>query len=284
MKFDNIIGNPPYNNDMYIDFMYNLNSLSNSDMLMIVPAKLFFNKELIQDKFNKINRYIKKCIFYQCEGEVFKINMASGIAIFIIGKESRDTTHIKNISNVFESFNTDEFIEVNKDIKTFNINAMSIINKVLSQSEWYKISENDLSGRYKCTARKQAYVLGGSANANRSIFYYDDRFDKGWVTNSFSIEEETKLGVGRIILFSSNNTEECKSFISYINTRLVRYLIAVGASGYSNILNDTTFRFVPKQSKFDHIFTDAELYEKYKLSEDEINIIESVIKERDICI
>lgn len=31
---------------------------------------------------------------------------------------------------------------------------------------------------------------------------------------------------------------------------------------------------------FDHIFTDAELYKKYELTDKEINIIESVIKER----
>ena len=31
---------------------------------------------------------------------------------------------------------------------------------------------------------------------------------------------------------------------------------------------------------FDHIFTDQELYEEYNLTDEEINIIESVIKER----
>ena len=41
-----------------------------------------------------------------------------------------------------------------------------------------------------------------------------------------------------------------------------------------------TFRFVPDPGDFDHIFTDAELYQKYGLTQNEINIIESVIKER----
>lgn len=45
-------------------------------------------------------------------------------------------------------------------------------------------------------------------------------------------------------------------------------------------LNERGWRFVPDPGECDHIFTDAELYEKYNLTEEEINIIESVIKER----
>ena len=45
-------------------------------------------------------------------------------------------------------------------------------------------------------------------------------------------------------------------------------------------MNDETWRFVPKPEAFDHIFTDQELYKKYNLTDEEINIIESVIKER----
>lgn len=40
------------------------------------------------------------------------------------------------------------------------------------------------------------------------------------------------------------------------------------------------WRFVPVSKAFDHLFTDQELYEEYTLTDEEINIIESVIKER----
>ena len=39
MKFDVIVGNPPYNNDIYIKFIINLYMLSSNYMLMITPAK-----------------------------------------------------------------------------------------------------------------------------------------------------------------------------------------------------------------------------------------------------
>jgi hypothetical protein len=45
--------------------------------------------------------------------------------------------------------------------------------------------------------------------------------------------------------------------------------------------NDESWRFVPDPGAFDHIFTDEELYKKYELTQNEIDIIESVIKERN---
>lgn len=76
-----------------------------------------------------------------------------------------------------------------------------------------------------------------------------------------------------------NTENEAKSFISYLNTRLVRFMVLMNAYTVS-VMNDETWRFVPDPGAFDHIFTDEELYKKYNLTQDEINIIESVIKER----
>ena len=68
------------------------------------------------------------------------------------------------------------------------------------------------------------------------------------------------------------------SFISFVNTKTVRFLIML--SLYVPITNNICWRFVPAPEAFDHIFTDQELYEKYNLTDEEIDIIESVIKER----
>ena len=76
-----------------------------------------------------------------------------------------------------------------------------------------------------------------------------------------------------------NTYKEAESFISYINTRVVRFLVFLNAFTVG-VINDETWRFVPDPGKFDHIFTDEELYKKYNLTPEEINIIESVIKER----
>ena len=81
------------------------------------------------------------------------------------------------------------------------------------------------------------------------------------------------------VLYSFMSDSECESFISYINTRLIRFILFLGICGQS-ITNKETWRFVPDPGSFDHIFTDEELYKKYNLTEEEIHIIESVIKPR----
>lgn len=43
---------------------------------------------------------------------------------------------------------------------------------------------------------------------------------------------------------------------------------------------DDAFRFVPKPDSLDHIFNDEELYKKFCLTDEEIKLIESVIKSR----
>ena len=75
-----------------------------------------------------------------------------------------------------------------------------------------------------------------------------------------------------------DSEDECKSFISYCNTKLVAFLYYIGTCGTT--LTSEFWRFVPEPDKFDHIFTDNELYTKYKLTSEEIEMIESVIKDR----
>lgn len=73
--------------------------------------------------------------------------------------------------------------------------------------------------------------------------------------------------------------EEAISTKSYYDTKLVRFIMLTSLTT-SSIGNAEAFRFVPDPGAFDHIFTDEELYKKYNLTDGEINIIESVIKER----
>lgn len=99
------------------------------------------------------------------------------------------------------------------------------------------------------------------------------------VLSTLSISEAMPSSTNYLSLYRSNSEDECRSFISYINTRLIRFLI-LGSIVASSLRNTETWRFVPDPGAFDHIFTDQELYQKYGLTDDEIAIIESVIKER----
>lgn len=81
---------------------------------------------------------------------------------------------------------------------------------------------------------------------------------------------------GMLGVFDSKT--EALSMLSYFDTKFVRFLMSAVVSGAG--LTKQYFRWVPDPGKFDHIFTDEELYKKYSLTDDEIKVIESVIKER----
>ena len=71
---------------------------------------------------------------------------------------------------------------------------------------------------------------------------------------------------------------EAENFLIYIKTRFVRCLIAMITS--TQQLARANFRFVPLQD-FTRPWTDADLYAKYNLTDEEIQFIESMIKPMD---
>ena len=70
--------------------------------------------------------------------------------------------------------------------------------------------------------------------------------------------------------------DEAKNFLSYFHTKFFRCL--VGIMKQTQNTTQSTYRFVPMQD-FSKPWTDQELYEKYRLSPEEIDFIESNIQD-----
>lgn len=81
------------------------------------------------------------------------------------------------------------------------------------------------------------------------------------------------------IIGASNNKSEVENILSYLKTRFVRFLLLLSMSSIN--LSKLVFSFVPVQD-FSKPWTDAELYAKYGLVEEEINFIESMIKPMEL--
>jgi site-specific DNA-methyltransferase (adenine-specific) len=78
-----------------------------------------------------------------------------------------------------------------------------------------------------------------------------------------------------LVIAPFKNNIEAESFSSYYRTRFFRFLVSL-----RKITQDalkSTYTWVPQQ-KWDHNWTDEELYAKYNISADEINYIESMIR------
>ena len=99
--------------------------------------------------------------------------------------------------------------------------------------------------------------------------------------NSDAVEMGLRTGASECI-FRADTIDECKYFVSWFNCKFTRFFVAINLSKLTGILTDDCFRFVPAppSGKFDHIYTDAELYEAFNLPQKYIDVIEAVVKER----
>ena len=78
-----------------------------------------------------------------------------------------------------------------------------------------------------------------------------------------------------IVVGPFKDKSECNNVKSYLYTKFARFL--VGMKKMTQDLKDQTFALVPLQD-FSRPWTDADLYAKYGLTDDEIQFIESMIK------
>lgn len=291
MKFDVLVGNPPYNKDIYLDFVTMSHQLASICTCMITPAKWQAKGgEKNEDFRANIVPYMSKIVYYPDCTDVFAIGDPGGISYYLIDKhKTYKEKFIKNVAFKQPLYNDSE--TRNFDICSLYNKGTHIANKVtahiksidiemLNKTKKYQVwSANKVSlvsnipktclwsteGMFNCLGLQQV-----ADKDTKEVVYETDGLHK-----SKGVPEDSRL------IFSSDSLEECKSFISYCYTRLVRYLLSLSLCGLTGIATSNDWwRFVPDPGAFDHIFTDEELYKKYNLTPEEINIIESVIKER----
>lgn len=75
--------------------------------------------------------------------------------------------------------------------------------------------------------------------------------------------------------FHVSSCEEAESLQSYYKSRFFRFLVSLRK--ITQDATHSTYRWVPMQT-WDRIWTDAALYEKYCITDDEISFIESMIR------
>lgn len=78
-----------------------------------------------------------------------------------------------------------------------------------------------------------------------------------------------------IVVMAFDSEQEAINFISYLQTRFFRFLVML--KKISQHSTSKVYQFVPKQD-FKKSWTDKELYKRYKITKDEIDFIESMIK------
>ncbi len=304
VKFDVVIGNPPYNNDLYIDFVTWGHQRANKYSLWITPAKWQAKGGDKNERFRQqIVPHMSKIVYYPDETEIFNISCQGGITYFntdrnninydsknvrVINKgnitleysgrirQMIDLSDIENniLDKIFEKallldnktvFRPckNYFISVDADDQAF-LNWIDPCGKYIYKDAKQEINITDCGINHLCDIEKYKLLISGWGSATP---YFKAELYKPY---EICGRKYTNVFVGSL--------DECKSAYSFYSTKLVWW--SVYRFFRTSKLNDDSWRFVPDPGKFDHIFTDQELYKKYNLTDEEIHIIESVIKDR----
>ena len=276
VKFDVVIGNPPYNNDLYLDFVFLGYKLSSKYVCMITPAKWQAKGGIKNETFRKeIVPHMSKIVYYPNSLDVFDIDSQGGICYYIIKNNMKfnkvDLDILGQLAK--DSIVTGEHVVYRDDdyIHMLRKDIANIIDKVKKSCDFKQLKITGIKAKDGGINVKLTNVFSDVKRMSKSPSLV---LIEPYIDNN-SNDKNIHTSCIRVC----NTYKEAESFISYINTRVVRFLVFLNAFTVG-VINDETWRFVPAPDAFDHIFTDDELYKKYNLTQEEINIIESVIKER----
>ena len=333
MKFDVVVGNPPYNNDMYVNFVELCNKLAKTCSLWITPAKFVAKKQL-----SGLYPYFSDFIFYVRAQDIFNIGNLDGIAIYLITNKSNKVCSIVNKSENNSVFNNAEEVDFTQ-LKSINIFTNSLINKLgdykhlsdrlnLSHSP-YGIDTKVRGSKYYDESHPYHLLAGLRLTGD-----IDDRgyISKDLISKGYDMIDKYKvcinkmlgscrydsngmnLGINRLFLYKPNDVtplgyenlmvfdslNEAESFCSYLDSKLIRFLFCTALCSQS--ITELSWRFIPDPGNFDKVYEDrpldgytpdengiytdndgvvhCSLYVKYKLTDEEISVIESVIKDK----
>lgn len=324
MKFDVIIGNPPYQLEtegagrqakpIYHLFVRQAKKLAPNYLIMITPSRWLsggmglndYREEMLNDS------HIKRIVDYSLSTDCFPgVDIAGGVSYFIWDKSYSGLCKYTYFDNGKE--NTQERNLSEYDVFIRNNEALSIVNKITGyQEESISKLMSSLGPFGLGTAERgsrsmtpDSYVLLSSAgrsyikkhNIKSGIEYVDKwKVIIGKATSAGAAtagKDGTRKVIATLDILEPNavctfsyfiggsfeNKDEAINCKNYISTKFVRFLLLQSLSSI-NITKDK-FRFVPLQD-FTQNWTDSMLYLKYKLTENETNLIESTIKSWEI--
>lgn len=317
MKFDVIIGNPPYQLDdggfgrsaspIYQKFVEQAKKLNPRFLVMIIPSRWFaggkglddFRKEMLNDS------RIRKIVDFEDANECFPgVDIAGGICYFLWEKESSGPCEVINVHNGIQ----ESSIRALNEFKTFirHGQSVSILHKVLAKKE-KRMSEQVSASKpfgLRTFVRPQKsgdiilrWQKGEGPYHRKDIITGLEMIDEWKVITSYvGYDHAGNPGKdGKRRVFSKIEilppgticTETYLVIGSYKKEaqakNLVMYMktrffrFLVAQFMYSHHITKESYAFVPILD-MNHKWTDDKLYEHYGLTKEEIDFIESKIR------
>ena len=318
MKLNAIVGNPPYqlvsssdsqnrNPPIYHKFVQLGISLAPDYLTLITPAR-WYSSNILMGNFPIEFLSAKRIMYlhdYTNANDIFQtVEIKSGVSYFLWNKTHNDTCLIDSTINGKTERSKRLLLSKYDDIFIRYNQGISIIHKALSKNEPSLssiVSPQNPFG-FNTAVKGEDLETSGAVKiySKGLVVKYIKKesitLHKGWI-NQFKIitpkaaEDGTLPGkvIAKcniiapgtccngtyVVIGPFNGKQTCNNAKSYLYTKFVRFLI--GMKKMTQDLKDQTFSLVPLQD-FSKPWTDADLYAKYGLTDEEIQFIESMIK------
>jgi len=319
MKFDVIIGNPPYQLSdsggsgtsaipIYQKFIQQAKKLDPRFLCMITPSRWFsggkgldeFRDEMLHDdRMRQIHDFIDA-------SECFPgVQIKGGVSYFLWDRDNRGdclviTHHGGNVNKSVErpllEKGNDIFIRYNEAIPIYHkVSSLKEVTmeSIISTRRPFGLSSN-FRGKTKSVPSSIkifqnggfGYVIQKDITANQDFINKwkifipflgsgSDSFPHTILGKPFVGEPGTACTETYLVVGPFKSRKECENVISYISTRFFRFFVLLRKP--SQNATRKVYSFVPMQD-FSETWTDEKLYKKYKLTKEEIEFIESMIR------
>ena len=330
MKFDVIIGNPPYQLNIGIEkenyaipiyhkFVEQAKKLNPHYLTMIIPARWYaggrgldaFRKEMLED-----TRLVCLHDFPDASDIFSGVQIKAGVCYFLWNVSYKGDCDITNYYNNKTSGHLKRPLLEKNNLTFIRYNdAISILRKIdhtgsnfsdlvssqtpfglITSYKGYKNKENSsnlkmyLSGNdkeFKGTIRFVPIdkIIKGQEMIQWHKIYIpkagsgSDSFPHQILGKPFYGEPNTVCNQSYLVIGLLPNKKYAYNVISYIKTKFFRFLVLQKKNSQDAMKN--VYSLVPLQD-FTKPWTDAELYAKYNLSQEEIDFIDSMIKPMDL--
>ena len=321
MKFDVIVGNPPYHlsdgghgrsaKPLYHKFIQQAIKLNPKYLTMIVPDRWFaggkglneFRDEMLKDK------RFRKIVDYTSASEAFPgADVPGGVCYFLWDNSYKGETEIevrngnqidksKRYLNEFDTFI--RYSTAADVIKKVRLHSKSFMNEQVSSRKPFGLATNE---RPKTKGDLKLKYYGGYGSYPSNLITVGNDLIPLWkvITSKTSYDhagQPDKEGKRRVfstleILKPNEICTETYIIVGSFSSQkecsnLLSYLkskftrFLVSQLSFSQDITKDRFAFVPIQD-FTEPWTDEKLYAKYGLTEEEIAFIESMIRPMDV--
>lgn len=295
---------------IYNKFVEQAKKLEPRYLVMVIPSRWMasglglneFRKTMLED------RHIRKLVDYERMDLVFPgVDFEGGVCYFLWERDNEGKCDVATVSS------NETIGPVARDLNEYDIlvrdsRGLSILKKVSAENEpsiteilsadkefgWTsnfdgfreKKNPDDIALYY---FRKGKRLIGGisrkdvTKSANLIDYWkvmtpaaYGERGARpAMVLGPSFIAEDPSVCTQTYLFFYVNSKKEAESLQSYLNTRFFRFLVSLRK--ITQHATRSTYTWVPQQA-WDRMWTDEDLYKKYRLSKEDITYIESSIR------